>query len=109
MMVFEGGSSAFMRYFGYLPQPRRTVIVWLGRVGTVARGIVFAVTGVLIVAAAWMAQPERAGGVDEAFRTLLEQPYGGALVAGLGLGLMVFGVYGLAEALWRHVPDGQPS
>lgn len=109
MMVFEGGSSAFMRYFGYLPQPRRTVIVWLGRVGTVARGIVFAVTGVLIVAAAWMVDPEKAGGVDEAFRTLLEQPYGVFLVGGLGLGLMVFGIYGLAEALWRHVPDGEPS
>ena len=109
MMVFEGWSSAFMRYFGYLPQPRRSVIVWMGRVGTVARGIVFAVTGVLIIVAARPAQPKKAGGIDEAFRTLLDQPYGGFLVVALGVGLMVFGIYGLAEALWRHVPDGHSS
>lgn len=109
MMMYEGWSSAFMRYFGYLPQPRRTVIVWMGRVGTVARGVVFLVTGILIVVAAWTAQPKKAGGIDEAFRTLLEQPYGTLLVALLGVGLIVFGVYGLAEAVWRRVPDGEPS
>lgn len=106
MMIYEGWSSAFMRYFGYLPQPRRTVIIWLGRIGSVSRGIVFLVTGILIIAAAWTAQPKKAGGVDEAFRTLLDQPYGTYLVGALGVGLMVFGVYGLAEAIWRHVPDG---
>lgn len=109
MMIYEGWSTTFLRYFGYLPQPRRTVIVWTGRIGTVARGIVFAVTGVLIVVAAWTAQPEKAGGIDEAFHTLLDQPYGAFLVAALGFGLMVFGVYGLAEAIWRHVPDGEPG
>lgn len=109
MMVFEGWSSAFMRYFGYLPQPRRGAVVWMGRVGTVARGVVFLVTGVLIVAAAWSVQPDKAGGVDEAFRTLLDQPYGGFLVTALGLGLVVFGVYGLAEAAWRRVPTGGTS
>jgi len=109
MMILEGWSSAFMRYFGYLPQPRRSIIVWLGRIGSVARGIVFLVTGILIAAAAWTAQPKKAGGIDETFRTILDQPYGAQLVAALGLGLMVFGVYGLAEAIWRHVPDSRPS
>ena len=106
MMVVEGWSSAFMRYFGYLPQPRRTAVNWLGRIGTVARGCVFFAAGVLVVVAAYSARPAKAGGVDEAFRTLLEQPFGGFLVTVLGAGLIVFGVYGLAEALWRHVPDG---
>lgn len=105
-MIVEGWSSAFMRYFGYLPQPRRTVIVWMGRIGTVSRGIVFLVTGALIIVAAWTAQPKKAGGVDEAFRTLLEQPFGSVLVAALGVGLMIFGIYGLTEAVWRRVPDG---
>jgi hypothetical protein len=109
MMMYEGWSSAFMRYFGYLPQPRRTVIVWMGRIGTVARGIVFVITGGLIVMAAWTAQPKKAGGIDEAFRAVLDQPYGPLLVAALGLGLVVFGVYGLAEAMWRHVPEGQST
>ena len=44
-----------------------------------------------------------------AFRTLLQQPYGAALVALLGAGLMVFGSYGLAEAAWRRVTDDTSS
>jgi len=104
VMVREGWSAKFMRYFGSLPAGTRRPVVLLGRVGTVARGVVFAVAGVLVVAAAWTANPSKAGGVDVAVRTLLEQPYGVPLVIALGLGLMVFGVYGLAEAMWRRVP-----
>jgi hypothetical protein len=104
VMVREGWSAKFMRYFGSLPQGTRTPIIWLGRVGTVARGLVFAVAGVLVLAAAWTANPAKAGGVDVAVRTLLARPYGPALVTLLGAGLMVFGVYALAESIWRRVP-----
>ncbi|MFN8147101.1 MAG: DUF1206 domain-containing protein [Candidatus Nanopelagicales bacterium] len=107
VMVHEGWSTKFMRYFGSLPARLRTAVVWLGRVGTVSRGLVFAVAGALVVVAAWTARPADAGGIDVAVRTLLEQPFGPQLVALLGLGLVLFGVYGLAEAAWRRVPgDG---
>lgn len=109
VMVREGWSAKFMRYFGHLPAALRRAVVLLGRVGTVARGIVFAVTGILVIAAAWTATAAKAGGIDQAFKTLLAQPYGTVLVAGLGLGLIVFGVYGLAEAAWRRVTDGDSS
>jgi hypothetical protein len=109
VMVREGWSAKFVRYFGHLPASLRSVVVLLGRVGTVARGIVFAVTGILVVAAAWTATAAKAGGIDQAFKSLLGQPYGTALVAGLGLGLIVFGVYGLAEAAWRRVTDADPA
>jgi hypothetical protein len=105
VMVREGWSAKFMRYFGYLPSALRGPVVLLGRVGTVARGVVFAVTGTLVVAAAWTASAAKAGGIDQAFKTLLAQPYGTVLVAALGLGLVIFGVYGLAEAAWRRVTD----
>jgi hypothetical protein len=111
VMVREGWSAKFMRYFGSLPPGTRAPVVWLGRVGTVARGLVFAVAGLLVVVAAWTASPGKAGGIDVAVRTLLSQPYGPALVLSLGVGLALFGVYGLAEALWRRVPgdDGRAS
>lgn len=105
VMVKEGWSDRFMRYFGALPPNLRGPVVWLGRVGTVSRGVVFAITGVLVILAAVTADPDKAGGVDEAFRTLLDQPFGAMLVAALGLGLIVFGIYGLAEAAWRRVSD----
>jgi hypothetical protein len=106
VMVVEGWSSKFMRYFGYLPPGSRRWIVLLGRVGTVARGLVFAVTGALVVQAAVTADPGKAGGVDTALKSLLAAPLGPALVALLGVGLIVFGVYALAEARWRRVQDG---
>lgn len=107
VMVHEGWSTKFMRYFGSLPPRRRAAVVWLGRVGTVSRGLVFAVAGALVVVAAWSAHAAQAGGIDVAVRTVLGWPFGTQLVALLGLGLVLFGVYGLAEAAWRRVPgDG---
>jgi hypothetical protein len=104
VMVHEGWSQKFMRYFGSLPLRLRTAVVWLGRVGTVSRGLVFAIAGALVALAAWSARPADAGGIDVAVRTVLGWPYGPLLVLLLGLGLLVFGVYGLAEAAWRRVP-----
>jgi hypothetical protein len=109
VMVREGWSAKFLKYFGYLPSARRGAVVLLGRVGTVARGIVFAVTGALVIVAAWTANPTKAGGIDQTFKTLLAQPYGAALVAVLGLGLVIFGAYGLTEAAWRRVTDGDTA
>ena len=42
----------------------------MGRVGTVARGVVFAIVGWLVVLAAVNADPEKAGGIDDAFKSL---------------------------------------
>lgn len=109
LMVREGWSKKFLRYFGALPAHASRWVVPLGRIGTVARGAVFAVTGLLVLLAAWSADPAKAGGIDQAFRTLLQQPYGVALVSLLGAGLMTFGVYGLAEAAWRRVTDENSS
>ena len=107
VMVEEGWSKKFMKYFGSLPLRLRTAVVWLGHIGTVSRGLVFAVAGALVVVAAVKAQPADAGGIDVAVRTLLGWPLGHQLVVLLGLGLVLFGVYGLAEAAWRRVPgDG---
>jgi hypothetical protein len=103
VMVREGWSKKFMRYFGSLPPRLRTAVVELGRVGTVSRGLVFAVAGALVLLAAWTARAADAGGIDVAVRTLLGWPFGPQLVALLGLGLVLFGVYGLAEAAWRRV------
>lgn len=109
VLVREGWTTAFLRYFKALPAQRRKVVVWLGRVGTIARGVVFAVSGLLALVAAWTADPEKAGGIDQAFRTLVQQPFGTTLVVLLGAGLLLFGVYGLAEAAWRRVIDGPRS
>ena len=102
-MVVEGVRLTFMRFFRAVPPGVRRVVVHLGRVGTIGRGAVFGVIGVLVVSAAWTFDPDKAGGFDTAFRTLLSQPFGQVLGIVAALALVAFGVYGFAEARWRRV------
>jgi hypothetical protein len=108
-MVYQGLTTAFLKYFPSLPPARRTAVVWLGRVGTTARGLVFIVAGQLAFLAAWQLDPDKAGGIDDAIRTTLELPAGQWIVLALGIGLILFGLYALAEAAWRRVPDGDTT
>jgi len=102
-MVVEGWQLRFMRYFRNLPAQLRDYVRQLGRVGTIARGLVFMLIGVLLVSAAWRVDPKQAGGMDTAFRTVLAQPYGQVLGIAAALALVAFGIYGLAEARYRRV------
>jgi hypothetical protein len=104
-LVLEGFRLRFMRYFpaGALSPRVRHAVRVLGAVGTVARGLVFALTGGLVVAAAWTYDPAKASGLDGALKTLRDQPFGPLLLTAAGVGLMAFGLYGLAEARYRRV------
>jgi hypothetical protein len=102
-MIVEGVTLAFMRYFKHVPGNIRRVVVQLGRVGTIGRGAVFALIGVLLISAAWTLDPNQAGGMDAAFRTLLAQPFGQLVGVIAALALAAFGVFGLAEARYRRV------
>jgi hypothetical protein len=76
----------------------RTLIVRLGMIGTTARGVVFAITGGLVVDAAVTYDPAKSTGLDGALRTLADQPYGPWILSAVAAGLVAFGVFGLASA-----------
>lgn len=75
-------------------------ITLLAKVGYTAKGIAFGVLGVLFVIAAIEHDPQKGGGLDDALKTMLAQPYGPALVTAVGAGIAAFGVYCFARA--RH-------
>ncbi len=105
VLVVEGLKLSFMRYFpraGMSPGTRAW-IRQLGRIGTVARGLVFALTGVLLVVAAWTYNAAKAAGIDGALKTLRDRPLGDVYLGLAAAGLIIFGVYGLAEARYRRV------
>jgi hypothetical protein len=81
----------------------RRVVELLGVIGTVARGVVVALTGVLVIEAAVTHRASESGGLDQALITLRNQPLGEILVLLAALGLIIFGGYGLCEARWRKV------
>jgi hypothetical protein len=84
------------------PRTRR-VVKLLGVIGTVARGVIIALVGVLVIDAAVTYKSAKSGGVDKALLTLRDQPYGVALMILAAIGLIIFGIYGLCEARWRKV------
>jgi hypothetical protein len=104
-LIAQGIRRRFMRYLEtsrMSPRARR-VVEWLGVIGTTARGVVFALVGVLVIDAAVTYSPSKAGGVDRALLTLRDQPFGEFLLGLAAAGLIIFGIYGLCEARWRRV------
>lgn len=103
-LVWEGVTRKFEKYLelGKMTRRERKIVEVLGTVGTAARGVVFAVAGVFIIVAAVKARPSKAGGLDRALRELADTSVGPILLILAALGLMIFGVYGFAEARWRR-------
>jgi hypothetical protein len=104
-LVFEGIRRKFMKFLETSRMSLRTrrIVERLGVTGTIARGVVFALVGVLVVEAAVTYKPAKAGGIDKALLTLRNQPFGEFLLILAALGLIVFGIYALCEARWRKV------
>jgi hypothetical protein len=84
------------------PQTRRTVIVF-GRIGGIARGIVFGAAGLFLLIAAVTAHAHQAKGIDATLRAFTKIPAGQWLLVLIALGLIIFGIYSLAEARWRRL------
>jgi hypothetical protein len=104
-LVFEGIRRKFMKFLEtsrMSPRTRR-IVERLGVTGTTARGVIFALAGVLVVEAAVTYKPAKAGGIDKALLTLRNQPFGEFLLILAALGLIIFGAYALCEARWRKV------
>jgi hypothetical protein len=77
---------------------------WLLKAGLIAKGAVVAVVGILLLQAAWRADPGQAGGVEKAFSWLTHQPYGWFLVVTICVGLLCFAFYCFVNAAHRTVP-----
>jgi hypothetical protein len=104
-LMAEGIRRKFMTHLrsGQMSPRTREVVEKLGVIGTTARGLVFAIVGVLTVDAAVTFDPKKSGGLDKALLTLRHQAFGQFLLLVAALGLLIFGIYGLCEARWRQV------
>jgi hypothetical protein len=71
----------------------RDVIEVVGVTGFLAKGIALSALGVLLVIAAVTADPDKSGGLDQAFQALVRLPFGEVLVVLVGIGFIAYGVY----------------
>jgi hypothetical protein len=105
VLVMEGIHRRFMKYLrtSQLSPRARRIVELLGVIGTIARGVVVALVGILVIDAAVSYNPAKSGGIDAALLTLRNEPAGAVLLILVALGLVIFGLYGLCEARWRKV------
>ena len=75
---------------------RATVV--LGQVGHLARGIAVVVVGILLVVAAFTADPDRASGLDGALKSFASLPYGKVVLLVIALGWIASGIYMFVRA-----------
>lgn len=73
-----------------------------GRAGYASLGIVTLVTGGFLVVAAVQHDPSRSRGMSGALQTLADQPWGPWLLTGVAVGLVLYGLFCLAEARYRR-------
>ena len=103
--VYKGITLNFEKMFRpYNLSPEQfKVVKWLGRFGTAARGVVFALVGFFLCLAAYYANPSRAQGINGALKFLGNQPYGLWLLGIIAAGLIAFGIYSLLSAAWLRL------
>jgi hypothetical protein len=81
----------------------------LGRFGIVARGAIFCVIGVMMVAAALHTSPSGSAGMSGALIEILRQPFGRTLLAAAAVGLIAFGAFSIMCARWMRIRPTAPS
>lgn len=97
----KGLTRKFQKYLR-LPDAK-SVVSMVCIYGLVARGIVFAITGVLFAYAGFTVDPAQAGSISEALSWLRRLPFGSVLYMAVAAGLAAFGLYNLVEARYRVV------
>jgi len=104
-LAVEGIKKKFVERLalGELPAGTQANVVRLGQAGYIARGIVTAVIGALVVIAAVTFDPKKARGLDLALRELAGQGFGPWLLVAVALGLICFGAYSFVEARVRRL------
>lgn len=96
-LIVSGIKQSFMDEVDLQGRARRAV-ARLGTVGYVAKGIAVGIVGVLFIVAVLRRNPDEAGGIDEALKSLVGLPFGAVLLILVGIGLMLYGVFCFARA-----------
>lgn len=102
-IVRHGRRAEFMQRIGRTEDGRiRTNVRRAGRAGYTALGIVSLITGGFFVVAAIQHDPSKSKGMSGALQTLADQPWGPYLLTAVAVGVVLYGLFCLAEARYRR-------
>lgn len=93
---------------GWMTHGAREAVIWLGRIGYLARGAIVVSIGLAAVFAGLNYDPAEAKGIDAVLRDFVTKPFGPWLLILISLGLMAFGALSFLEAKHRRTYGGVP-
>lgn len=102
-------------YYGYSDKYRKKVrsaglkdevehqMILAGKVGYMARGVVWLVIGYMFLQAALQSNPQQAGGSSDAFQFIENSTYGSIILGAVALGLICYGVFMFMRAKYQPI------
>ncbi|MGN2637394.1 DUF1206 domain-containing protein [Nocardia takedensis] len=93
---------------GWMTHGARSAVIWLGRFGYAARGVIVVAIGFAAMVAALNYDAAEAKGIDAVLRDFADNPFGPWLLMLVALGLIAFGALSFLEAKHRRTYGGVP-
>lgn len=99
-LVYRGWTEKFREHLDAQGQSGQdgSAYVLMGKIGYIAKGVAIAIVGGLFGYAAITHDPNKSGGLDQALQTVLEQPFGQALLTAIAIGIAAYGAFCFARA-----------
>ncbi|MEO5815415.1 MAG: DUF1206 domain-containing protein [Gemmatimonadaceae bacterium] len=103
--LYRGARSKLSKQldFGRLRTEAGPWAIVVSRFGIAARGVVFAMIGVLLIKAGWHGKASESGGVGDALAALGDGASGQIVLAIVAAGLVAYGAYEAVQARYRHI------
>lgn len=103
VLAWRGWSEKFLEHLGAdgRTSGASDAYRWFGKLGHLAKGTALAIVGILLALAGWTHDASEHKGMDDAWRTVLEQPFRPWLLVLIALGPGSFGLFAFARA--RHL------
>ena len=79
------------------------IVLWIGRFGLFARGVLFTLVGGRLVLAGFQSNPKAAAGLGETFVVLGQRTLGPVVLATVALGFVCYGCFELFNAWYRRL------
>lgn len=100
--VYYGLSEKYKQHVDKTVEVKQQRLLLLsGKIGYVARGLVWMVLGWIFFKVAYQSNASSVGGSSEAFQFLSEVSYGSYVLAAVGIGLICFGVFNSVRARYE--------
>ena len=103
VLIYRGFSEGFREHLksqGQTGDLGRAYVLF-GKIGYVSKGLALLAVGGLFLWAAWTQDSDKAGGLDQALRKLLDQPFGSLMLGVIAFGIGCYGLFCFARA--RHL------